>query len=137
MVVNFSFFVFILILYKVYENKILWRFFVVTLFVTIVFWVLHQGFNWLFEQGRETAKKQNNFPVLEEASSNSEAAVKQYYAVIRNYGDYLYAVPFNRATNEFEKKLVIIKMSESAKQPLTLSLEIIGPLKEMSSKNEQ
>ena len=54
--------------------------------------------------------------------------------VIRSYSDYLYTVPFNRTTKEFEKMVVIIKMSESSKSPLTLSLEKIDPLKETSSK---
>jgi hypothetical protein len=81
--------------------------------------------------GRYNAEHQKEFNAFVLPPSNSEVAV------IRSYGDYLYAVPFNRATKEFEKKLVIIKMSESAKPSLTLSLEMIGPLKEMSSENEQ
>jgi len=50
-------------------------------------------------------------------------------AVIRSYGEYLYAVPITRRTNEhkaqFERKLFIVKLSD-IKNPL--SYENIGPL---------
>jgi hypothetical protein len=46
-------------------------------------------------------------------------------AVLRMYGEYVYTVPFNRGTKEFEKKLIIVKISD-IKTPL--SLEKVGPL---------
>src|SRR5262249_48761211 len=81
----------------------------------------------VYELGELEAKRQEWFYVITQPSPPE-------LAVIRNYGDYLYAVPFNRNTKEFEKKVVVIKMSESSKPPLILSLEKIGRLKEMSSK---
>jgi hypothetical protein len=99
---------------------------VIILLSTILVLVL--GINWYSHLGQYGAEHQKEFLVFKPTSFPSEVAV------IRNYGEYLYAVPFNRATKEFENKLVIIKMSESSKPPLTLSLEMIGPLKEISSK---
>ena len=74
--------------------------------------ILNNGFDLFHSLGRETAEKQTEFPVLILPSSNSDLAI------IRNYGDYLYAVPFNHDTNKFEQKFYIVKMSEMAKTPL-------------------
>jgi hypothetical protein len=46
---------------------------------------------------------------------------------LRIYGEYLLAVPFNRENKEFKKTLLLLKMSEIAKNPLTF--EQVGPLK--------
>jgi hypothetical protein len=74
--------------------------------------------------GIQHAENLEQFPVFVSSYTSSEVAV------IRSYGEYLYAVPFTRKTNEheaqFESKLVIVKMSD-VKAPL--SFERIGPLK--------
>ena len=74
--------------------------------------------------GIQHAQNLKWFSVFKSSYTSSEVAV------IRSYGEYLYAVPFTRKTNEpetqFESKLVIVKMSD-IKTPL--SFEQIGPLK--------
>ena len=70
--------------------------------------------------GIQHAKNLDSFSVFVPSYTSSEVAV------IRNYGEYLYAVPFTRKTNQFETKLVIVKMSD-IKTPL--SFEKIGRLK--------
>jgi hypothetical protein len=46
---------------------------------------------------------------------------------LRIYGEYLLAVPFNREKQEFDKTLLLLKMSDIEKKPLTY--EQVGPLK--------
>jgi hypothetical protein len=75
--------------------------------------------------GIQHAKNLEWFSVFVSSYTSSEVAV------IRNYGEYLYAVPFNRDTKQFESKLVLVKMSD-VKAPL--SFEQIGPLKPMKPK---
>ncbi len=53
-------------------------------------------------------------------------------AVLGNDGEYLLAVPYTRKTYEhkaqFERKAVILKMSQAENKPLTLTMEKVGPL---------
>jgi|SoiMethySBSTD1v2_1073268.scaffolds.fasta_scaffold332317_4 hypothetical protein len=65
------------------------------------------------------------FPILLPSSTSPSTSE---VAVIRNYGEYLLTVPFNRGTKEFENKLIMVKMSDS-KTPISLALENIGPLR--------
>jgi cytochrome bd-type quinol oxidase subunit 2 len=116
--------------YKEDKEETPWGFIGVALLVSVFLLVLYLEFWFLRILEREMAQGQKVFHVYVLTSSTSISEV----AVIRNYGDYLYTVPFNRTTHEFETKLVIIKMSESSKPSLTLSLEKIGPLKPLSSK---
>jgi hypothetical protein len=99
--------------------------------ILIAFFVLYATFGGYYfsNLGNRKAESQIGFPVFTPTSYTSEVAV------IRSYGEYLYAIPFNRKTNEheaqFESKLVIVKMSD-VKTPL--SFEEIGPLKSMKPK---
>jgi hypothetical protein len=67
--------------------------------------------------GNGYAHKQILFPVIKQSPE---------LVVLRSNGEYLYTVPFIRATKEFIKELVIVKMPEKT---LTLTLENVGPLK--------
>jgi hypothetical protein len=82
------------------------------------------GINGYSLLGKEVAKTQDKFPVF--APPPSLGLQSPEVAVIRMYGEYLYAVPFHRDTKQFENQLVIVKMSD-IKTPL--SFEKIGPLK--------
>jgi hypothetical protein len=92
----------------------------VIVFTTLFFVVLCiYGWGYL---GKSVAENQKEFLVVAQSPE---------VVVIRGYGEYLYAVPFTRKTNEhkaqFENRLVILKMSEIPKTtPLTL--EEVGPL---------
>jgi len=103
------------------EQSWLSRFYngVSTLFFTILVLIILgiMGYSFL---GKYDAEHKKEFPVLVSDSFPSGVAV------IRSYGEYLYAIPFNRETKQFESKLVIVKMSD-VKVPL--SFEKIGPLK--------
>jgi hypothetical protein len=110
------------LLYKNFENQTLRQLFVITLCTLSALVALNLGFNFFSEQGRERAGKYDSFPVLVSPYPTSTPEV----AVIRTYGEYLYAVPFHRETRQFEDQLVIVKMSD-VKTPL--SFEKIGPLK--------
>jgi hypothetical protein len=115
--------------YKENKEETPWR--VIALLVAGFFLVLYIEFRLLSVVGSKTAQGEKVFHVYALPSSTSTSEV----AVIRMYGEYLYAVPFNRKTNEheaqFESKLVIVKMSD-VKTPL--SFEEIGPLKPMKPK---
>jgi hypothetical protein len=102
------------------QLNFIWVFLVIFAFLGI----LTPGFNLFHEGGKETAKTQKEFPVLVLSSLPSKVAV------IRSYGDYLYAVPFNPDTNKFEKKLVIVKISELTTIPL--AFETVGPLQPLA-----
>jgi hypothetical protein len=101
---------------------------------------LNKGFDFFYTQAENEAKNMDYFPVTLQTYSNSEGTViYSEVAVIRNYGDYLYAVPIIRKTNEqektqFEKKLVILKMSQADNKPLTLTMKKIGPLQPIEAK---
>jgi hypothetical protein len=77
---------------------------------------------YFFVKGRNQAENQEPFHVF----TTSFDSFKSEVAVIRVYGEHLYAVPFNRDTKEFERQLVIVKMSD-IKAPI--SFKRIGPLK--------
>jgi hypothetical protein len=86
------------------------------------------GYSYL---GTYQSEHQTEFPVFKPSSVDSfkfEAALGPKAAVLRTYGEYVYAVPFNLGTDGavFEKQLIIVKMSD-IKAPL--SFEKIGPLK--------
>jgi hypothetical protein len=121
-------YIFFVWLYRHYKEEISWGFVGIALAVSFLIIVLGLGYRFLRWVGTETAQGLIEFPVYELPPPTCEVAV------IRNSGEYLYAVPFDRANHEFEKKLVIIKISESSKPSLTLSLETVGPLKQMLSK---
>jgi hypothetical protein len=70
--------------------------------------------------GRVDAQRQTWFQVVAQSSDVPEVVV------LRAYGDYLFAAPFNRSTKEVVKRLFILKMSEIDKTPLTT--EEVGPL---------
>jgi hypothetical protein len=70
--------------------------------------------------GKGGAKGLRDFLIVAAESPRPEVAV------VRVYGDYLFTVPFDRTTKEFEKKLYLLKISEMAEVPLVL--ENIGPL---------
>jgi hypothetical protein len=59
-----------------------------------------------------------------------EGGARREGVVLRIYGDYFFATPIMRATNDqpayFENKLVIVKLSEADDNPLTIAK--IGPL---------
>jgi hypothetical protein len=77
-------------------------------------------------EGRNEAKRQEKFLIVKQ--NLGVPGVDTEVAVLRVYGEYLFAVPINRADKKFEKKLVILKMSDMPKTPL--NLEKIGPLEE-------
>ena len=111
------------------------------LIVTYLFLlILNVVFAYIYTQAENEAKNMDYFPVTLQPYSNSEGIViHSEVAVIRNYGDYLYAVPIIRKTNEqekaqFEKKLVILKMSQAENKPLTLTMKKIGPLQPIEAK---
>jgi hypothetical protein len=86
--------------YKEDKEETPWGFIGVALLVSGFLFGLYLEFWFLRILGREMAQGQKVFHVYALPSSTSEVAV------IRNYGDYLYAVPFNRITHEFETKLL-------------------------------
>ena len=127
--------------YQNYKKNIPWGFVGIALGITMYFVILGLGFRFLIAQGFEEAQKQEVFPVyVLPQRSPSEIAGKDDHsevAIIRNYGDYLLAIPFTRITRKdnedktpapFKKKLVIVKMPD-AQNPLSLSFEKVGPLK--------
>jgi hypothetical protein len=105
---------------KYYKKGILWNFVFILIATYFLLLGLNRGFEFFYIAGEERAEKQDYFPVLREPSSHYEVVV------IRNYGDYLYAVPFNRDDKEFKRKLFILKMSEMSQTPLTI--EKVEPL---------
>ena len=114
-----------------FDMKIIsWNYLLIILVGFIFLRTLNPIFDLFHENGRELAEKQKEFLVLEPSSSNHELAV------IRTYGEYLYAVPFNRITRKndadktpapFRKELVILKMPADDKR-LNLTFEKVGPL---------
>lgn len=75
-------------------------------------------------EGEKEAKGQEIFFIVTQKLGVPE--VDTEVAVLRGYGEYLLAVPINRADKKFERKLVILKMSDMSKTPL--KSERIGPL---------
>jgi hypothetical protein len=78
------------------------------------------GNNIFPKAGKEDAQSKKEFQVISQSSSLPEVVV------LRVYGDYLFAAPFDRSTKKVEKKLFILKISEIANAPLTT--EQVGPL---------
>ena len=120
--------------YKLHPKIFTWNV-VCILLVTLVFLsILNPVFRLFHYVGRENAETQTEFAVLVLPPSHSELAV------IRNYGEYLYAVPFTRKTNEpgayFERQVVIVKMPD-VKTPLSLRMEEIGPLQKMQANSQK
>jgi hypothetical protein len=78
--------------------------------------------------GRQAAQRHEAFQIIAAEKPAPGESPRPEVAVIRIYGDYLLAVPFNRTTSpkQFEKKLYILKLSDMPKIPLVL--ESIGPL---------
>jgi hypothetical protein len=111
------------VIYNYYIKGIIHSSLLIFIFILVSFIILGLGFNLFNKIGREEAKMQENFPVLVQSSFNSEVAI------IRIYGDYLYAIPFNRDTKKFVKKLFIIKIPD-VKTPL--SFETVGPLQPLA-----
>ena len=81
------------------------------------------------------------FQVTKHIQSNNQD--NNEVAIIRSYGEYLYAVPFTRITRKsnddktpalFERKLYILKISD-VKMPLTF--EQVGPLQPVEVKTAQ
>jgi hypothetical protein len=90
-------------------------------YILLVIIAISIGFGGLFfgYLGYSNAQTQPWFQTIKQYES-------QEVVVIRSYGDYLLAVPFNRNTKQFERKMFIMKISDMAKTPL--SYEKVGPL---------
>jgi hypothetical protein len=89
--------------------------------------VLGYGYMSFFALGLRDADNQTEFPTI--APQSSTVPPVPEIAVIRNYGEYLLAVPLKRDSNGngFEKKLILLKMSEG--NPKILTMEEVGPLR--------
>lgn len=73
-------------------------------FITVV------GITYIFyKAGNDSARTSEIFYVIEKSDEIPEVVV------LRIYGDYLLTAPFNNLTNEIEKSLYILKMSEMSK----------------------
>jgi hypothetical protein len=77
-----------------------------------------------YNAGRARAEKMDVFQVIKQSPE---------LVVLRTYGDYFIAAPFNRTTREVEKKVYLLKLAEMGKTPL--QLEKVGPLKVKESSN--
>jgi CDP-diglyceride synthetase len=75
-----------------------------------------------YYSGKRAAEHQKEFLVVNKSPDVPEALV-----VLQISGDYLVTRPLDRTTQEIEKKIYLLKMSEMAKTPLTT--ENVGPLK--------
>jgi hypothetical protein len=91
--------------------------FPMTIIISIVFIVVSGGASAHRKLGQFNAQWQEEFYIVAQSPE---------LVVIRNYGDYLFAAPFDRVTKEVEKKLYLLKISDMAKTPLTT--EKVGPL---------
>jgi hypothetical protein len=77
----------------------------------------------LFQLGVYSAKNMEWFYVVKQSREGKEDAE---FIVLGNYGDYLVAVPFKRSTKTFERKVILLKMSDMNNVPL--SFERLGKL---------
>jgi hypothetical protein len=91
--------------------------------VSVILVVITLGILGYNRLGQEVAKTQEEFLVFPSPPSMNIQSPE--VAVLRVYGEYVYAVPFHRDTKKFEKKLFFMKMSDM-KAPL--SYEKVGPL---------
>ena len=100
-----------------------WTIFFCSLASIVLLYILFKVFNAFYNCGKQSAEYQVEFPVFKLSPPSCEAAI------IRNYGEYLYAVPFDRDKKTFKKEFIIIKMSDIT---TPFSVENIGKLKEIS-----
>jgi hypothetical protein len=97
----------------------------VNLIVIAIFLILIGiGNNFSPKAGKEDAQSRKEFQVIAAQSPSLPEVV-----VLRVYGDYLFAAPFDRSTKEVKKERFILKISEIADRPFTT--EQIGPLQVM------
>ena len=106
------------------EKTVLQYFFIISTVLFIIPLLMGVGYSHFFEVGRNNAKEQKEFLLFK--FNPEEIKGVEEVAIVRAYGDNLLAVPINRTKNEFEKKVVILKISEMSKRLLTL--ENIGRL---------
>jgi hypothetical protein len=96
--------------------------------IHLIFMVVFYSFDgstFFRNKGREKAVSQDYFLICIAPCSNNVPIKDKDMAVIRNYGENIFAVPINRDNKQFERKIVILKISEIKTY---LTMEQVGPL---------
>jgi hypothetical protein len=93
----------------------------VTAVIAVIWIVVSLGVLWSRGWGETAARQGEIFHVVNQYPGVPEVVV------ILIYGESLVAIPFDRASQTFEKKLYLLKVSEMATVPITL--EKVGPLR--------